>query len=53
MVILHFVSVELMADMYENAHKMKPDNEEILSALFMAQVGTGILHVDYCLAKVL
>ena len=24
--------------MYENAHKEKPDNEEVLSALFMAYV---------------
>ncbi len=24
--------------MYENAHKLRPDNEEILSALFMAYV---------------
>jgi N-terminal acetyltransferase B complex non-catalytic subunit len=30
--------VELIADMYENAHKKRPDNEEILTALFMAYV---------------
>ncbi|XP_060561283.1 phagocyte signaling-impaired protein-like, partial [Ruditapes philippinarum] len=30
--------LELIADMYENAHKKRPDNEEILTALFMAYV---------------
>ena len=30
-----------MADMYENAHKVKPDNEEVLSSLFMAHVRLG------------
>ncbi len=33
--------VELIADMYDRAHKVKPDNEEILSALFMAYVRLG------------
>ena len=27
-----------IADMYENAHKVAPDNEEILSSLFMSYV---------------
>ena len=30
--------MELIADLYSNAHKAKPDNEEILSALFMSYV---------------
>ncbi|XP_046361388.2 N-alpha-acetyltransferase 25, NatB auxiliary subunit-like [Haliotis rufescens] len=33
--------MELIADLYENAHKSRPDNEEILSALFMAHVRLG------------
>ncbi|KAL3858112.1 hypothetical protein ACJMK2_012723 [Sinanodonta woodiana] len=33
--------MELIVDMYENAHKAKPDNEDILSALFMSYVRTG------------
>ena len=33
--------MELIADMYENAHTAKPDNEEVLSALFMAYVRLG------------
>ncbi|VDI03098.1 N-terminal acetyltransferase B complex non-catalytic subunit [Mytilus galloprovincialis] len=33
--------LEAIVDMYENAHKLKPDNEEILSALFMAYVRMG------------
>ncbi|KAK3084712.1 hypothetical protein FSP39_017808 [Pinctada imbricata] len=33
--------LEQIADLYENAHKSKPDNEEILSALFMAYVRLG------------
>ena len=36
-----YFSVEAIVDMYENAHKIKPDNEEILSALFMAYVRLG------------
>lgn len=39
--VLFFCSVELIADMYENANKAKPNNEEILSALFMAYVRLG------------
>ena len=35
------MTVELVADMYENAHKVKPDNEEILSSLFLAHVRLG------------
>jgi len=34
--------VDLLADMYENAHKSKPDNEEILNSLFMAYVRLGM-----------
>jgi len=34
--------VDLMADMYENAHKSKPDSEEILNSLFMAYVRLGM-----------
>ena len=33
--------MEAIADLYENAHKARPDNEEILSALFMAHVRLG------------
>ncbi|XP_076434680.1 N-alpha-acetyltransferase 25, NatB auxiliary subunit-like isoform X2 [Babylonia areolata] len=33
--------LEAIADLYENAHKARPDNEEILSALFMAHVRLG------------
>lgn len=33
--------LDLMADMYENAYKKKPDSEEILNALFMAYVRIG------------
>ncbi|KAL5017135.1 hypothetical protein ScPMuIL_006724 [Solemya velum] len=33
--------LELIANMYENAHKARPDNEEILSALFMSYVRLG------------
>jgi N-terminal acetyltransferase B complex non-catalytic subunit len=33
--------VEQIVDLYENARKSKPDNEEILSALFMAYVRLG------------
>ena len=33
--------VDMIADMYENAHKSRPDNEEILTALFMAYVRLG------------
>ena len=36
-----FLVVEAIADLYENAHKARPDNEEILSALFMAHVRLG------------
>lgn len=32
------LTVDLIADMYENAHKQDPSNEEHLSALFMAYV---------------
>ena len=39
--MMFHVVVDLIADMYENAHKVKPDNEEILSALFMAHVRLG------------
>jgi len=35
-------SVDLLADMYENAHKSKPDSEEILNSLFMAYVRLGM-----------
>jgi len=35
-------AVDLIADMYENAHKCKPDSEEILNALFMAYVRLGV-----------
>jgi len=35
------VSVDLLADMYENAHKKQPDSEEILNSLFMAYVRLG------------
>jgi len=35
------VVVDLLADMYENAHKSKPDSEEILNSLFMAYVRLG------------
>ena len=35
------ISVDMIADMYENAHKSRPDNEEILTALFMAYVRLG------------
>ena len=38
---LVFASAELIADMYENAHKARPENEEILSLLFMAYVRLG------------
>ena len=31
----------MITDMYENAHKSRPDNEEILTALFMAYVRLG------------
>jgi len=34
--------VDLLADMYENAHKSKPDSEEILNSLFMAYVRLGM-----------
>ncbi|KAK7505933.1 hypothetical protein BaRGS_00002655, partial [Batillaria attramentaria] len=33
--------LEAIADMYENAHKARPDNEEVLSSLFMAHVRLG------------
>ncbi|KAL8619116.1 hypothetical protein ACOMHN_019388 [Nucella lapillus] len=33
--------LEAIADLYENAHKARPDNEEVLSALFMAHVRLG------------
>ena len=33
--------MDLLADMYENAHKSKPDSEEILNSLFMAYVRLG------------
>lgn len=33
--------MDLIADMYENASKGKPGNEEILTALFMAYVRLG------------
>ncbi|PVD31460.1 hypothetical protein C0Q70_06872 [Pomacea canaliculata] len=33
--------LEAIADMYENAYKARPDNEEVLSALFMAHVRLG------------
>ncbi|KAJ8312970.1 hypothetical protein KUTeg_010343 [Tegillarca granosa] len=33
--------LELIADLYENAHKNRPDNEDILSFLFMAYVRLG------------
>jgi hypothetical protein len=40
---LDFVSaVDLIAELYENAHKSKPDSEEILNALFMAYVRLGM-----------
>lgn len=32
---------ELIADMYENAHKARTDSEEVLSALFMSYVRLG------------
>ena len=35
------VLVDLLADMYENAHKKQPDSEEILNSLFMAYVRLG------------
>lgn len=35
------LSVELIADMYENAHKARTDSEEVLSALFMSYVRLG------------
>ncbi len=34
-------SADLVADLYAAAHKAKPDNEDILSALFMAYVRIG------------
>lgn len=34
-------TVDLIADMYQNAHKAMPDNEEILSSLFMSYVRLG------------
>ena len=33
-----FISVPQIADLYHNAHTARPDNEDILSALFMAYV---------------
>lgn len=36
-----YVSVELIADLYENASKCISDNEEILSSLFMSYVRLG------------
>ncbi|XP_060069470.1 N-alpha-acetyltransferase 25, NatB auxiliary subunit-like [Ylistrum balloti] len=33
--------LDLIADLYENAHKHRPDNEDILSSLFMAYVRLG------------
>lgn len=33
--------MDAIADMYENAYKARPDNEEVLSALFMAHVRLG------------
>ncbi|XP_021357895.1 N-alpha-acetyltransferase 25, NatB auxiliary subunit-like [Mizuhopecten yessoensis] len=33
--------LDLIADLYENAHKNRPDNEDILSSLFMAYVRLG------------
>ena len=35
------VVVDLIANLYENAHKARPDHEEILSCLFMAHVRLG------------
>jgi len=37
-----WIAVDLLADMYENAHKRQPDNEEILNSLFMAYVRLGM-----------
>jgi len=34
--------VDLLADMYENAHKSQPASEEILNSLFMAYVRLGM-----------
>ena len=34
--------MDLLADMYENAHKRQPDSEEILNSLFMAYVRLGM-----------
>jgi N-terminal acetyltransferase B complex non-catalytic subunit len=36
-----FFSVDLIADMYDRANTAKPNNEEILTALFMAHVRLG------------
>merc|ERR1712050_651414 len=33
--------LELVAEIYENAHKLKPECEDLLSALFMAYVRVG------------
>ena len=33
--------MDLIADMYAKAHKVKPDSEDILTALFMAYVRLG------------
>ena len=33
--------MDLLAELYENAHKSKPDSEEILNSLFMAYVRLG------------
>ena len=38
---LIYLTVDMIADMYENAHKSRADNEEILTALFMAYVRLG------------
>jgi len=37
-----WIAVDLLADMYENAHKRQPDSEEILNSLFMAYVRLGM-----------
>ena len=33
--------MESIVDLYEHANRLKPDNEELLSALFMAYVRVG------------
>ena len=39
--LLLYVAVEKIADLYENGHKVNPNSEELLSALFMAYVRLG------------